>query len=404
MQDLIQTTFDFATVPGARLTPVGLDLPKTINRDQCKQVAFALQRIDSALQWAWGDWWNTVDRKWGDGETFCAEVGVNYSTVMTFGSVANDFKFLSRDKNLSFNHHKALAPIPEPRRSEILAWIKCDPETGEVRPRPMSVAATREHIKTLQAKAIENYEEMIVPPNLFRQQEADEALAEVTRKYGEDLVLKKAREIREQRFEEHKADKRVLAESIENIRANDVRPIDGNRKYRTIVIDPPWSLKHGIVHEVPTRKDTMPYPTMSIGEIKCLQIKTTAGERSIADIAADDCFLFIWCTQSTLIDTVDIAYEWGFKYSFTMVWHKPGGFQPLNRPQFNCEFIVCTRRGKPDFLDTKQFNTCFQAERLEHSEKPQAFYELLARTTDAPRIDIFSRREIKGFDIYGNEV
>jgi N6-adenosine-specific RNA methylase IME4 len=87
-----------------------------------------------------------------------------------------------------------------------------------------------------------------------------------------------------------------------------------------------------------------------------------------------------------------------------MVWHKPGGFQPHDLPQYNCEFVIYARKGTPIFIDTKDFNVCNSWSRQEHSRKPHDFYELIRRVTGGSRIDVFSREAHEGFAQYGNEI
>lgn len=87
-----------------------------------------------------------------------------------------------------------------------------------------------------------------------------------------------------------------------------------------------------------------------------------------------------------------------------MVWYKPGGFQPVGLPQYNCEFVVYGRKGALEFIDTKAFPCCFYAKRREHSRKPDEFYDLIRRVTSGPRADVFSREPHAGFAQYGNEI
>ena len=54
-------------------------------------------------------------------------------------------------------------------------------------------------------------------------------------------------------------------------------------------------------------------------------------------------------------------------------------------------------------MDTKALNMAFYAPRAGHSVKPEEFYVMLWRVAPGPRLDMFSRREIEGFDGWGNE-
>lgn len=173
--------------------------------------------------------------------------------------------------------------------------------------------------------------------------------------------------------------------------ANPVVIPDG--KYSCIVIDPPWEMKK-IERDVRPNQVEFDYPTMDEVELS---------EFDVSAMAADDCHLFCWTTHKHLPMALRLLDKWGFRYVCTLVWHKPGGFQPIGLPQYNCEFVLYARLGTPEFLDTKAFSCCFEAPRREHSRKPDEFYSLIARVTDQPRIDVFSRESRQGFDQFGNE-
>jgi N6-adenosine-specific RNA methylase IME4 len=202
---------------------------------------------------------------------------------------------------------------------------------------------------------------------------------------GEREILEAAKAIRIQKAEARRLENEALRA------ANPVLIPDG--QYSVIVIDPPWDMKK-IERDVRENQVDFEYPTMTLDELAAM---------NVGGMAADDCHFFCWTTQKYLPPAMELLGKWGFRYVLTMVWHKPGGFQPIGLPQYNCEFVLYGRKGSPQFVDTKQFFCCFEAPRREHSRKPDEFYDLIRRVTDGPRIDVFSREARDGFAQYGNE-
>jgi len=176
---------------------------------------------------------------------------------------------------------------------------------------------------------------------------------------------------------------------LEDVEAREAKELAG--QYDVIVIDPPWPMEK-IERDVRPNQTEFDYPTMSEEEL---------GDMILP--AADDCHLWLWTTHRFLPMAFRLLDAWEFKYLCTFVWHKPGGFQPIGLPQYNCEFALYARRGAPKFIDTKALPVCFEAPRGAHSEKPEAFYEVVRRVTAGRRIDIFNRRSIEGFESWGKE-
>ena len=169
-----------------------------------------------------------------------------------------------------------------------------------------------------------------------------------------------------------------------------------NKKYQTIVIDPPWTVKNGLKNLKFYRTGKpMPYPLMTNDEIINFPINDFADER---------CDLFLWTITSKIPLCFDILKKWGFKYMDFFAWDKEIGV-PVNGVYRSLEWIIYGYRGKMGINKKGKFiNSMFREKRGKHSRKPNVFYNIIASNTKEPRIDIFAREPRKGFDVWGNEV
>lgn len=179
------------------------------------------------------------------------------------------------------------------------------------------------------------------------------------------------------------------------------------KKYQIIYADPPW--KYGVWGknsgkgsrgDFSGRADVitpLPYPTMTVEEIKNLPVGL------LADV---NCELYLWTTQKYLPASFGVIEAWGFKYCQTLTWcKKPRG---LGQGGLYCpttEFLLLARKGKmPQFrrVDT----TWFEVKRPHnsHSTKPHFFRQLIEQVTNPPRIELFAREKMLGWDVWGNEV
>lgn len=185
-----------------------------------------------------------------------------------------------------------------------------------------------------------------------------------------------------------------IKDDLESVASQETKALSG--LFDVIVVDPPWPMEKIEREERPNQAE-FDYPVMDLLEIEDYvgqQIKTHA-------FAA--CHFFVWTTHKFLPATFRLLEAWNIKYICTMVWHKPGGFQPFGLPQYNCEFVLYARQGSAQFTDTKAFPVCFEAPRAQHSAKPEEFYAIIRRVTAGRRLDMFSRRAIDGFEGWGKE-
>lgn len=163
--------------------------------------------------------------------------------------------------------------------------------------------------------------------------------------------------------------------------------------YDVIVIDPPWEMKKS-KRKVRPNQIAMDYPTMSLDDIKKLNVKS---------LAEDNCMLFMWQIDKYLHNSLDILESWGFKYLITMAWDKGNGMS-LHGFNRRTEYVVVGYRGKVDsFPKRPTVKTSFSAKSTGHSIKPDVFYEMLD-VIPGTKVDVFARRSREGWDCIGNEI
>jgi ParB-like nuclease domain len=179
----------------------------------------------------------------------------------------------------------------------------------------------------------------------------------------------------------HEIRRQKLKAELECIEAMEVKELAG--LYDVLVADPPWPISQ-TNPSLPNYSECK-YPTLSVKEIErdSGQRIKAARRRTLPRFPLDYPEIPSPCHRD--------AQSLGLKYVCALIWHKPGGTQPIGLPQYNCEFALYARKGTPKFIDTKAFPTCFEAPRGEHSEKPEAFYDMIRRVTAGRRADLYNR-------------
>lgn len=170
------------------------------------------------------------------------------------------------------------------------------------------------------------------------------------------------------------------------------------KKYSVILADPPWRYHCGGLTRGPERH----YPTMKLEDIQALPV---------ADLAADDCALFLWATLPQLKEALSVIEAWGFKYKTTaFVWIKlnrkdSGIFWGLGYwTRSNAEICLLAMKGKPKRMATN-IHQVIISHVEEHSKKPdEARRRIEALMGEVPRIELFARQTPPGWDVWGNEV
>jgi len=167
------------------------------------------------------------------------------------------------------------------------------------------------------------------------------------------------------------------------------------KKYFTILADPPYPQKMAgkYARRIKRRKE-LPYPTLSIEEIKRLPVEKFAEE---------GCHLWLWTTNQFLREAFEIMEAWGFKYLTTITWAKPSGCG--NWFVSRTQHILFGYYKKCKFNKERYKPTIFFAGLPKrHSEKPIEFYDLIESISDIPCLELFARQKREGWDAWGNEI
>jgi N6-adenosine-specific RNA methylase IME4 len=168
------------------------------------------------------------------------------------------------------------------------------------------------------------------------------------------------------------------------------------KKYQIIYADPPWEVKRGPFWNSNGPSRPLPYPTMTLEEIKKLPVNK---------ICEKNAHLYLWVINKYIPDAYVIAKSWGFNVSCLLTWCKPKHGIGLGGTFIQTtEHLLFCRKGT---LKTKKRvdTTWFQHNRLSHSTKPNFFRQMIVEVSgDISRIELFARNKYDGWDSWGNEV
>ncbi len=108
-------------------------------------------------------------------------------------------------------------------------------------------------------------------------------------------------------------------------------------------------------------------------------------------------------TSPFLEKSFKVINSWGFKYKTSFVWDKiKHNFGHYNSVRH--EFLLIAIKGSctPDIKDLHD-SVVSITRSGKHSEKPSYFRELIEKMYEGKRIELFSRSEYDGWDVWGNE-
>jgi len=323
------------------LTVCGLELSGESTPQQWEECGQALRQVDEARQWAIGDWLADGKRHYGDGlYKRAAEItGLTEGTLMSFASMSTAFELSLRRENLCYGHHKEVQGIKQ-------------------------IATDADGTLCL----------------------SDETDSE---KIGELLT-------NTERQRQSVVELREQVRSHKEWQRQHIAAANEPEKYAVIYADPPWQYSSGDQHGTDEQQTVLGdhYPSMKLADICALPQ---------ANLAANDCVLFLWCTSPTLQEAFDVINGWGFKYKASMIWdkvaHNVGHYVSVRH-----ELLLIATKGQPPKVP-KLVDSVYVEERTEHSRKPGYFRQLIDDLyPHGPRLELFARGDLPHhWQGWGNE-
>ena len=168
----------------------------------------------------------------------------------------------------------------------------------------------------------------------------------------------------------------------------------GSQLYSVIYADPPWRFEPYSRDTGMDRSADNHYPTMPANDLLAMKVPS-----------APDCVLFLWATTPMLPQAIDLMRAWGFTYKSNVIWSKDKigtGYWFRNQHEI---LLVGTKGDVPAPAPGLQVPSVIPSPVLEHSAKPEAFYNMIEiMFPHQTPLEMFARGEPRdGWDQWGNE-
>ncbi len=165
-------------------------------------------------------------------------------------------------------------------------------------------------------------------------------------------------------------------------------------KFRTIVADPPWEVGRGPEWSSNGASRPLTCVTMTVDEISALPV---------GQLSSEGAHLYLWTINKYVEQSYEIARSWGFSPSTLLTWCKhPHGIGLGGTYVLTTEHCLFARRGSCP-ASKRIDSTWFEWPRRSHSEKPEAFLDMVESVSPAPYLELFARSNRLGWSTWGNE-
>jgi N6-adenosine-specific RNA methylase IME4 len=184
--------------------------------------------------------------------------------------------------------------------------------------------------------------------------------------------------------------------------SHDLLAFVGDRRFGTILADPPWQFQNRTGKVAPEHRRLSRYGTLTLEEIKALPV---------SGVAAPVSHVYLWVPNAMLPEGLAVLAAWGFTYKSNIVWHKirkdggPDGRGVGFYFRNVTELILFGTKGKNARTlapGRRQVNYLATRKR-EHSRKPDEQYEIIEACSPGPFIELFARGTRPKWTTWGNQ-
>jgi N6-adenosine-specific RNA methylase IME4 len=182
----------------------------------------------------------------------------------------------------------------------------------------------------------------------------------------------------------------------------DLTSFVGERRFPTILADPPWQFTNKTGKIAPEYRRLSRYPTLTLHDIETLPV---------SQIAAPVAHLYLWCPNALLPAGLAVMKAWGFTYKSNIVWHKVRkdggsdgrgvGFYFRNVTELIL-FGVKGKNARTLAPGRRQVNLLATRKR-EHSRKPDEQYKIIEACSPGPYLELFARGTRPSWVSWGNQ-
>jgi site-specific DNA-methyltransferase (adenine-specific) len=186
-----------------------------------------------------------------------------------------------------------------------------------------------------------------------------------------------------------------------------------SKKYNIIYADPAWKFGNRLRNGSPKANGTINVNHRDLTETYDVMTNKDICALPIKNITAKDAALFLWTTDAHLEEAIKVVNAWGFKYKtigFTWLKKEKSGIQScyVGFWTLKCGEIClfATKGAMTKYLKKRNVRQLVEATRGRHSEKPKEVRKRIEEMfgSEIPKLELFARENVSGWDAWGNEV